>query len=210
MSIINHEITNNGLSINVNENEGLDQRFFEYGQDGVLIKIIHKGESIDDQQKLFVINAYRINMDSASNQIGKSENINLPVNGTTYNEFYSIIESMPAMQAIHRRSLNGLLEMIFGQGFYAFNPVDNLNPFQPVVFELFVHTAPTEGNDDGVIGINVTDGSGDYEYSLDGAMWGPVSLLSGHPDGDYMVYVQDKDVPNPWFRKQSITLVNVE
>lgn len=211
MPTINHVITNNGTSITINEDKGIDERYYEYVKDGVTIRIVHKGEEIDDQQLAYLINAYRINKDNTGVQIGKSENLQLPVNGDTYNLFYGITENIPAMQAIHRRALNGLLEMVFGSRFYAFNPDDNLNPIQPVVFTVFEQTAPTIGMSDGVIGVTHTDGSGTYDYSVDGGnTWGnAATILTGLPDGTYDVWVRDNGVTNAWYRSETVVLTEV-
>ena len=70
------------------------------------------------------------------------------------------------------RAVNGLIGNEFGEGFYAFDPLNNLAPFQPVEFELSAI--------DNDITVSHTDGSGNYQYSLDGgATWGDASTLIG-------------------------------
>lgn len=206
MSVINHVITNNGLSITVNENKGSDNRNFQYVHQNITVKTIHRGEYIDDQNQVFEILGVQTKSDASGNLLS-SIGFNKNEDKDVYNQFYGIIESIPAVEAIHRRAINGLLAKEFGTGFCAFNPVDNLAPFQCVEFDLSVSTAPTEGASDGVIACNHTDGSGSYDYSLDGGItWGLVGLLTGLSAGDYSVSIRDTGVTNAWFRTKKITL----
>ncbi len=207
MGILNQLITNAGLTITINQSEGVNARFFEYEKNDVLNKIFQIGINQDDQHGGFDICFYRIMSDSLGLQIGNSSRGVIFKNGDYYQNLYDKIDIISHGDASNRRALNILLEAEFGEGFYAFNPNDNLNLIQPVQFELSISQAPTEGNSDGQIGINVTDGSGDYEYSIDaGQNWGAISVLDNLPAGTYSVGLRD-NVVNSWPRYKSIDLI---
>ncbi|MEM9646871.1 MAG: SprB repeat-containing protein [Bacteroidota bacterium] len=80
------------------------------------------------------------------------------------------------------------------------DPIDTaltVDPFNPIVFTS-TPTACYSGSNDGTIQVDVTDGNGDYQFSLNGGPWitpspaaATTHTFSGLTDGNYTINVRD-------------------
>lgn len=197
-----HNITHKGKDIEIVFNRGFNGRYINIPVVSNNFKrIYHKGHVIDAQREVFELIAYSIIVDANGDQIPNttSTSYRVAITDGSYDQLYGLLADVnPAIVEMNMRAINGLLENEFGSNFYCYDPLNNLVPFQPVEFEL-----SSFEND---ITVAHTDGSGNYQYSLDGgATWGDSSILIGlTPSQEYSVSVKD-DTSN-WFRTKKITL----
>lgn len=167
MAVVNHQITNNGLNITINIDEGRNNRT----ADCESCLITHTGCDIDDQNLKFLVRGTKQLKDFEGNLINPSTRIMYTVNGSLYSDIGNRVETKETNEAYYRRCMNGLCEFVWGEGFYPFNTKDgNYTPQQPVVFTL-EETPASIGQSDGEILVTVTDGGGTYEYNIDGGEW---------------------------------------
>ena len=206
-----HNIENNGIAILINIVHTPNERYLEFLQaNSVKRRYVYDSHLMAVNKEVFEISTIETDLDPNGDPIGATtRQQKYRIDDGSYNQLRNLTDTVGYEESTTRRAINGLLAMIFGIDFYAFNPIDSLNPIQPIEFTLSEETAPTEGNSDGKIAATITDGSGSYDYSIDGGTtWGTATKLNNLAAGEHNVSIRDKDVVNAWVRTKSITLVN--
>lgn len=208
-----HNINNNGTAILINIVHTPNERYLEFLQaNSVKRRYVYDSHLMAVNKEVFEISTIETDLDPNDDFIKTTTRQRIyRIDDGSYEQLRNLTDTIGYEESTTRRAINGLLAIIFGTDFYAFNPIDSLNPIQPIEFTLSQDTAPTEGNSDGKIAAAITDGSGSYDYSLDdGATWGTAAKLNNLEAGNYDVSIRDKDVNNAWIRTKSTTLVNAE
>lgn len=181
-----HTIQYKGLDIAIQLEEGKDKRNFSFTKNHILHKILVFDPVSDSQSKTIDVNYVEQKFDSegtllSSRQFRVGFGAEEYIKWATYN-LDNVVGSW--LDLYFRPTINTSLANYFGEpNLYCFNPLNNFNPFKPVIFD----TTVTETS----ITVNVEEqGVGNLIYSInEGVSWQGTNVFEGLTAGtEYNVW----------------------
>ena len=176
---------------------------FEFVENGVTHEYGIKAIGIDKKAKSLTISYYHQLKDGAGNLLNSESG---KFEGSDQGEFDLFYDKTTLGTNIgvdfDKAALNGLMQRVL-EGAFCYNPFDNYNFFQPLVFDLNV-TEPSEGASDGEIDVVMVNGSGTLKYNIDGGSFGTGSSFVGLATGTYTIGVRSDEEGVPFYKTVTI------
>jgi len=187
----------------------IDHRCVQYeNADGIIIKYSIDRFVPDLSNKKIYVGYVREMIGKASGQIIRADKYEYIE--PNYTPFYHVVPPISIGEFSSKSILNGLIRRLpeFGgslkePGVIVCFKMPDGTFFQPVVLDEPTVTNATEGQSDGSITVNVSDGVAPYQYQLDGGTLQPSNEFTGLAEGTYTIRVEDAE--GNW-REQTVTV----